>query len=133
MATNKECECVKSAARVIMWASGLEDTALIGEHYGDIKFKTAIHIHPDKKFNTLSQLINRDSLELKEELEKFDKTCDLSFADMRIINNYKSGKAALDNVIKSEGKNMGEASHAGSIINDATQDAVTLKKLIRCK
>jgi hypothetical protein len=133
MATDKECECIISAARVIMWASGLEDSAIIGEHYGDIEFKTAVHVHPDKEFNTLSQLINKDSLELKEELEKFEKTCDLSRASQRIVNHYRIGKTALDDAIKSEGKNMGSASAAGSIINDAMQDAVTDKKLIRCR
>lgn len=134
MATDKECECIKSTASVVMWASGLESNALIGEHYEDIKFKKPVSIGPIfKELNTLSQLVYRDAFELRKDLEKFDKTCDLSPAGPTIVNNYKSGKAALDQVIKSEGKDMGAAFYAGARINDSMQDALALKKLIPCK
>lgn len=138
MATDKECECIKNAARVIMWASSLEEEGIIGQHSGDLGFKPPRKVSPGpkeipKEIRTLSEMIHRNATELKKDLGEFDKTCDMSKADIHTINNYNEGKAVLDQVIKSKGRDMSIASHAGARINDTIQDMVTLKKLISCK
>lgn len=138
MATNKECKCIESAVRVIMWASGLEEEGMIGQHFEDFRFKVPRVVMPGpkerpKEIKTLSEMIHRDANELKKELGNFEKTCDMHKADMRILNNYNEGKGALDLAIKSEGRDMIAASHAGSRVNDAIQDMATLKKLVLCK
>ena len=134
MATNKECKCITNAARVIMWASSLEEQGTIGQHFGDLRFKEPRTVMPGpKEINTLSGMIHRDATELKKDLEEFDKTCDISKVDKRLVNNYNEGKGVLDQVIKSEGIDMNAASYAGARINDTIQDMVTLKKLVSCK
>ena len=133
MATNKECKCITNAARVIMWASGLEEQGTIGQHLGDLRFKTPRTVFGPKEINTLSEMIHRDATELKKDLEEFDNTCDMSKVDMRLVNNHNEGKSILDRVIKSEGRDMNAASYAGARINDTIQDMVTLKKLVSCK
>ena len=134
--TNKECKCVESAAKVIMWASSLEE-GMIGQHAGDLRFKEPRTVMPGlKEINTLSEIIHRDATELKKDLEEFDRTCDISksgYMPKSGYYNYNEGKGALDLVIKSEGRDMIAASHAGSRINDTIQNMVTLKKLVSCK
>ena len=133
MATNKECKCIENAARVIMWASGLEEQGTIGQDLGDLRFKRPRTVFPGpKEINTLSEMIHRDATELKKALEEFDKTCDMSKVDMRLVNNHNEGKSSLDRVIKSEGRDMNTASYAGARINDTIQDMAHLKKLISC-
>lgn len=58
---------------------------------------------------------------------------DMSKADIRTINNYNEGKAVLEQVINSKGRDMSISSHPEARINDTIQDMVTLKKLVSCK
>lgn len=133
MATNKECKCIENAARVIMWASSLEEQGMIGQHSGDLRFKPPRVVHPGKEINTLSEMIHRDATELKEDLEEFSETCDISKVDEHDLYSYNEGKSTLDDVIKSKGMNMIATSHAGSRINDSVQDMIASKKLVSCK
>lgn len=134
MVTNKECKCIENTARVIMWASSLEEQGMIGQHFEDFRYKIPRKVYPGpKEINTLSEMIHRDATELKKDIGELDKTCDISKVDMHIVNNYNIGKNALNKVIESKGKDMSATAYAGSHINDAIQDTIAVKKLVSCK
>lgn len=127
MATDKECKCLKNIARTVMSASDLETYGMIMKHHGDLKFENKVIVPPEDR---LSKLINRSAKILKKDLEEIDKTC---IIPSEVEGRYNSGKAALEDTIKTEGKNPDIASYAGAYINDAIQDAATLRKLIPCE
>ena len=87
---------------------------MIGQHAGDLRFKEPRTVMPGpKEINT-----SKSGYMPKSGYAYY---------------NYNEGKGALDLVIKSEGRDMIAASHAGSRINDTIQNMVTLKKLVSCK
>jgi hypothetical protein len=123
MATDKECECISSAAKVINRASALSRS------WDKIKYD---YVEPENRkgehFEKLYQLVHKDSTRLKEEVEILEKTCVIPQAN--VTNIYIEGKEMLDESIKN--KNIANAVRGADYIRDSILYMLQDKKLIDC-
>lgn len=131
MASNKECECIKSALGSVMWASSLENNGMLASK-GEIRLRKDIILGDETRIRNINDLIHRDATELRNELKGIDKNCDLSGADIMDRNNLIEGRARLERVIDSRGSEIDKAQLAGTRINDAIQNMTFKKNLVRC-
>lgn len=131
MATKKECKCLETVAHVVSDAVGLEELAVIQQHFGNLKFKKEEkYIAPPG--DSITDLIKRDAISLKKNIEELDKHCDTAGSDVYKKDLYVEGKHALDATIKSGGRTTMNAFIAGSQINDFVQDNAYVGKFMKC-
>lgn len=131
MATKKECKCLDAIAHVVSDAVGLEELAVIQQHFGNLKFKKEEkYIKPPG--DSIRDLIKRDAINLKKNIQKLDKECDTAGLDVYRKELYIEGKKALEITINSNGIATMAAFMAGSQINDFIQDNIYVGKFMRC-
>lgn len=131
MATKRECKCLEAIAHVVSDAVGLEELAVIQQHFGNLKFKKEEkYIQPPG--DSIRDLIKRDAIDLKKNIQKLDKECDTAGSDVYRKEFYVEGKKALEAIIKSDGTATMAAFIAGSKINDFIQDNVYVGKFMKC-
>jgi len=137
MATKKECKCLEAIAHVVSDAVGLEELAVIQQHFGNLKFKKEEkYIKPPG--DSIRDLIKRDAISLKKNIGELDKHCDTTGSDVYRKELYVEGKKALDTTIKRINSKMLSngtatmAASAGSQINDFIQENVYVGKFMRC-
>jgi hypothetical protein len=123
MVTDKECECISSAAKVINRASNLSRS------WNKIKYD---YIEDESRkgeyFEKLYQPIHEDSTMLKEEIERLEKTC--AIPQINVTNVYIEGKKKLDESIKN--KNIENAVRGADYIRDSILYMLQDKQLIDC-
>ena len=131
MVTKKECKCLETIAHVVSDAVGLEELAVIQQHFGNLKFKKEEkYIQPPG--DSIRDLIKRDAISLKKNIEELDKHCDTAESDVYRKELYVGGNKALDTTIKSNGVATNAAFTAGSQINDFVQDNIYVGKFMKC-
>jgi len=129
MATMKECKCLESVARTVSNAVGLEELSVVASHHGNLRFSKAVY--PVPPADTISELIERDALNLREDIKMLDEHCDTKGKDLARKEFYESGKRLLDNTIMTKDKKFDIAFSAGSQTNDFIQDNASLNKLLK--
>lgn len=131
MATKKECKCLEAIAHVVSDAVGLEELAVIQQHFGNLKFKKEEkYIQPPG--DSIRDLIKRDAISMKKNIGELDKHCDTAGSDVYRKELYVEGKKALDTTIKTGGTSSMAAFTAGSQINDFIQENVYVGKFMKC-
>lgn len=123
MATDKECECISSAAKVINRASSLSRS------WDKTKYDYVEHeSRKGDHFEKLYQSVHKDSTRLKEEIERLEKTCVIP--QTNITNVYIDGKKMLDESIKN--KDILNIVRGADYIRDSILYMLQDKQLIDC-
>lgn len=120
MASYEECECIKNTATVIEQANKIETI------WKDYEYDFATRDNT-KKFGALLPLIQEDVDELKEDTERFEKSCGIINTG-QIKTVYMDGKKKL-----SESVNVGNVLIGVSNIRDAVLGMMSNKELVPCR